>query len=136
MLDLEQVMILLQRSNNVLREMDRLTDELQDAVSREDHVSASLLLRLRAEEMEKYDGCREQILLLAETGPEEARLIQELVFSNPDSLAERRPGRPEEQKIYDIRRNTVRLISAIREKDRRLNSRVGGDRSFYAEAGK
>ena len=54
-LDLEQVMVLLQRRYNFLREIKRLTADLQDAVSREDSVSAGLILQMRADEMENID---------------------------------------------------------------------------------
>ena len=58
-LDLEQVMVLLQRRYNFLREIKRLTADLQDAVSREDSVSAGLILQMRADEMENIENCQE-----------------------------------------------------------------------------
>lgn len=132
--DLEQVMILLQRRYNALREISRLTDELQEAVSREDYVSASLLLEIRGDELEKYEVCQVNILLLAEKGPEQAQLIRELVFS--DAVTARPPDRPEEQKIHELRRRSLRLIRDIREKDRSLNQRVGGGKSYYTKINK
>ena len=44
---LENIMILLQRRYNFLREIGRLTDELAEATERRDTVSASLLLEMR-----------------------------------------------------------------------------------------
>ena len=60
-LDLEQMLILLQRRYNSLRELKRLTDDLQDAVSREDAVSADLILQMRADEMDNTEACLEMI---------------------------------------------------------------------------
>ena len=50
-LDLEQIMILLQRRYRAFQEISRLTSELGEAVSRRDEVSASLLLEMRADEI-------------------------------------------------------------------------------------
>lgn len=129
--DLEEIMILLQRKYNILREINRITAELQEAVSRNDQVSASLLLQMRGDEMAKVDVCMEKIWLMAEMGPEEAGIIRELVIADP--FAARLPGSFEEQKICEIRQKTISLIKDIQEKDRNLNRRVGGDRSYYSK---
>ena len=42
--NIEQIMLLLQRRYNALREISRLTEELQEAISCSDQVSASLLM--------------------------------------------------------------------------------------------
>lgn len=130
-LDKERIMLLLQRRFSVLREIDHLTMELQDSVSRSDQVSASLLLQMRADEMAKVDDCQRNIWLMAEKEPEYAPVIREFMMSDP--FAVRPPGSFEEQKIFEIRQKTDRLIKEIREKDRNLNLRVGGDRSYYAK---
>ncbi|MGL5436384.1 MAG: hypothetical protein ACRDBO_13450 [Lachnospiraceae bacterium] len=130
-LDLEHVMLLLQRRYHIVQEISRLTDELQEAVSRDDHVSAALLLKIRAEEMENYAACQEKILLLAEQGPKEALAVQKLVLSEP--VAPTSSGSFEEQRIYEIRHRTIKLIKQVQDKDRHLNRRVGGEKSYYAE---
>ena len=56
-LDLEQMMFLIQRRYRVLQEIDKLTSELQEAVTRNDTVSASLLLDMRADQIEESDRC-------------------------------------------------------------------------------
>ena len=90
-LDLEQVMVLLQRRYNFLREIKRLTADLQDAVSREDSVSAGLILQMRADEMENIENCQELIWRMAEEGIIDAASTAEML-KNPqarwDSLAE------------------------------------------------
>lgn len=133
-LDLEQIMILLQRQYRSLQETGKLTAELQEAVSRRDEVSASLLLDMRAQELEKMDKCRQEIWRMAEQNPKEAYIVRELMTSDP--AAARPPGSFEEQKIYEIRRKFAELLKEVREKDRILNRRVGGDKSFYAKTGR
>lgn len=132
-LDLEDVLLRLQRRYNVLRDIGKQTEDLMEAVAREDQVSVSLLLEMRADEMVKYDACQEQILLLAEAGAEEALLIRELVLSRP--FPARPPAGPEEQSIDEICGRTAALLEQIREKDRILNRRVSGDKSFYGRNG-
>lgn len=131
-LDKERIMILLQRRFNALREISRLTGELLESASRNDKVSVSLLLQMREDEMAKVDDCQANIWLMAEEKPENALAIRELVTSDP--FASHPPGSFEEQKIYEIRQKTSGLIKEIQDKDRNLNLRVGGDRSYYKTA--
>ncbi len=71
---------------------------------------------------------------MAQAGPEAAYAIRQLITSDPAAAP---PSESfEEQKIYEIRRKTTALIKEIQEKDRILNRRVGGERSFYAKTGK
>ena len=130
-LDLEQIMILLQKRYRAFQEINRLTSELGAIVSRRDEVSAALLLEMRGEEITNADICYRQIWDMAQEGPEAARRIRELVTSDP--AAARPSGSFEEQKIYEIRRKTTALIKEIQEKDRMLNIRMGGDKSYYVK---
>ena len=51
--DLETILIYLQRRYNILREVCSLTEELAEAVERGDTVSASLLLDMRGEQLQR-----------------------------------------------------------------------------------
>lgn len=129
-LDLEHMMILLQRRYNTIREIGRLTDELSEAVYRNDQVSSSMILQMRADEMGRCDACFQEIWALAEAGPEEAELVRRLMTS--DSSGKLAGRDPAENKIYEIRRKTGELLEKIRQTDRRMSQRVGGEKSFYA----
>ena len=129
--NIEQIMLLLQRRYNALREISRLTEELQEAISCSDQVSASLLMEMRADEMAKVESCQSDIWLMAENKPEYAPVIRELMRSDP--FAAHPSGRFEEQKIFELRQKTSVLIKDIQEKDRNMNLRVYGDRSYYAK---
>ncbi len=131
-LDLERVMILLQRRYNSIRELDRLTDDLAEAVSRNDDVSARLVLQMRADEIEKCSTCWNQICELADDRPEQAGELRRLILSDPFTA---RPSESfEEQKIFEVRQKSVKLIERLKEKDRVINQRVGGEKSYYARA--
>lgn len=133
-LDKERIMLLLQKRYNALREVGRITGELADCVSRGDQVSVSLLIQMRQDELVQVDVCQNEIGLMAEKKPEYAPAIRELITSDP--FAVRPPGTFEEQKIFEIRQKTSGLIKEIQEKDRYLNLRVGGNRSYYAKTNK
>lgn len=128
-LDLEQVMVLLQRRYNFLREIKRLTADLQDAVSREDSVSAGLILQMRADEMENMENCHEMIWRMAERGQKENEDIRRLMSGEFLSMAEGMSY--EEDKILKLRKKTAALIKEIQDADKILNKRAAGTKSFY-----
>ncbi len=127
--DLEHIMIFLQRRYNSLKEIDRLTDDLQNAFARQDEVSASLLLNMRAEEIAKVDALMGQIWDQAHAGGDDAAEVRRLMKEDPF----RPPVKDhwEENKIFEIRRKTTELLKRLQEKDRRLSLSVGGEKSFY-----
>ena len=128
-LDLEQVMVLLQRRYNFLREIKRLTADLQDAVSREDSVSAGLILQMRADEMENMENCHEMIWRMAERGQKENEDIRRLMSGEFLSMAEGMSY--EEDKILKLRKKTAALIKEIQDGDKILNKRAAGTKSYY-----
>lgn len=129
-LDLEQIMLLLQRRCNALQEIKRLTVELLEATARNDQVSMNLLLQMRADEMARAEEAREKIWLMAERGPEEAERVCRLM--SQEFLESGSAEEFEEKKILEIRRKTAALLREVQEADQRLNMRVGGQKSYYA----
>ncbi len=106
-----------------------MTDQLQDAFARQDEVSASLVLEMRAEEIEKAEACIAQIWDLAAQGQDAPDQIRRLLNTDPFSYT---PGKNwEENKIFEIRQKTIQLIQKLQESDRRLSLRAGGEKSFY-----
>ena len=127
-LDMKKVMILFQRRYNFIREIDRLTGELADAMDRSDEVSVSMVLQMRADEMAKFDDCTNDIWQMSRGDKDNLRKIRTLVQSDP----EKNTGEsPEEKKIYEIRRKTQAVIDQVRVVDERLNRRAAGKESFY-----
>lgn len=132
-LDRTKVMILLQRRYNVMREICRLSQDLAEALSRNDDVSISMLLQMRAEEMAKADACTREIWLLADDNKEAQSELRLLVISE---LKEDAGDRPEDKKIYEIRRKTQAMIDEIRGLDQRMSLKLAGDRSYYGMQGR
>ena len=123
-LDLEQVAILLQRRYGVLREIYKLTQEMQNAVSRQDEVSLALLLDLRAEEMAKYDTVEQELWKQAEKGHTEWMELKRLLRTDPEQAE--KASNPMENKIFEIRRKSRTLLGQTQQLDQIVNRRVTG----------
>lgn len=130
-LDLTKLMVLLQRRYNFIREIHKLTKELEEALVRNDDVSTSMILQMRAEEMGKADDCTDTIWRLGEDDRKAQERLRLLMLSEPqeDSGEE-----PEEKKIFEIRRKTQTMIDEIREIDQRLSQKLAGEKSYYEKA--
>lgn len=126
--ELEKIMILVQRKHNIIREMDRLTDDLGESVSRQDEVSASLILDMRAAEMAKCDECQGDLWDVVENSQNQQFLL-EILKSDP--FVTRNYGSFEEKKIFEIRQKTSKLLDTLKEKDKRISLRAIGEKSFY-----
>lgn len=121
-LDMAEIEILLQRRYNCLREMKRLTQEMLDTLSRGDEVSLSLMLDMRAEEIEKYELCQEEIWKKAASGPQESEVIKRIMNTDPEEgLA---AAKPEDQLAYQIRKKTVNLITEVQQLNQQLGLRL------------
>ena len=132
-LDLREVMILLQRKWNSIRELDRLTGEMEETFERNDGISAAMLLQLRQDEMLKIERCMEDIWQLGEVSPTASAKLRELIASDLEKAVGKTP---EEKKIYEIRRKTQAVIDQLRILDERLNRRMAGEKSYYKTAAK
>lgn len=132
-LDVTKVMILLQRRYGSIREIDRLTKELEEAFVRGDEVSAAMLLEMRAEEMAKADNYTEEIWQLAASDKAALQKLRRLMMSD---TTESHGENAEEKKVYEIRHRTQMLLDEIRKMDQRMNRRVAREKSYYgAEPG-
>ncbi len=127
-LDVTKVMILLQRRYSAIREIDRVTKELEEAFVRGDEVSAAMLLEMRAEEMAKADECTDAIWQLGEEDRQDHQRLRLLMLSDPKQA---QAESPEENKIYEIRRKTQETLDKLRAVDQRLNRNVTREKSYY-----
>lgn len=131
-LDTTKVMVLLQRKWNSIREIDRLTKELEEAFARNDEISVAMLLQLRADEMVAIEHCMEELLQLGEVSRKDYEALHELITADPQEHAGKTP---EEKKIYEIRRKTQLLLDKLHESDQRLNQKMTGKKSYYRKEG-
>lgn len=131
-LDTTKVMVLLQRKWNSIREIDRLTKELEEAFARNDEISVAMLLQLRADEMVAIEHCMEELWQLGEVSREDYEALHELITADPQEHVGKTP---EEKKIYEIRRKTQLLLDKLHESDQRLNQKMTGKKSYYRKEG-
>ena len=124
--DLETIVIYLQRRYNILREVCSLTEELAEAVERGDTVSASLLLDMRGEQLQRHADCEEQIILQTVGNSLQARYLRNLVKSCFKGKTERE--KTLEKRIEDLRCRTEKLLDKIRRIDGGLNRRISKNR--------
>lgn len=125
---MEQVMILLQRKYGAVREILRLTRELEEVVNRNDGISAAMVLQMRGDEMIRAEQCMEEIWLLGERDRKTYEQLRNLVTCDLDQAVGRTK---EEEKIYEIRRKTRTVVEQLQEIDQRLSKRLAGEKSFY-----
>lgn len=97
-LDLREVMILLQRKWNSIRELDRLTGEMEETFERNDGISAAMLLQLRQDEMLKIERCMEDIWQLGEVSPTASAKLRELIASDLEKAVGKTPRRRKSMK--------------------------------------
>lgn len=130
--NINQIIQLLQERLVAVREIKRLTEELEEVLTRNDKVSAELLLSMRAKEIEKAAECTEEILAMKRQGTENAAIIARLMGPEPSiHLEESEAWSQEEKRVYELRYLTQKLLDETKELDRNLNRRVAGEKSFY-----
>lgn len=128
----DQIIRLLQKRLTAVREILRLTKELDEVLTRNDRVSAELLLGMRAKEMEKASGYTEEIAGMRGQGKEDAAVIARLMGPDPSIyLKENEAWSQEEKRIYELRYLTQKLLDETKKLDRDLNRRIAGEKSFY-----
>lgn len=127
-----------QRKYRHITEIQRITKELGDALSRNDRVAAELLLVMRKDEMTGADQCEKNIALLLESLPGEMRQFAEAcLHGTKELLPDADKGRQWLEKIYDIQEKSKSILQDTIQRDQVMNRKVAGDNSFYAKkAGK
>ena len=129
-LDVENLAILCQRKYTFMKDVKNLTDEISEVLSGDDGYTAELLLDERMDKLRKVQDTTERIELLGEAGPKAAFMAHRLIFSEPEDIV---PETPDEKLVKEIRIKTRALIKELQDQDRRLNIRLAGDKSYYAD---
>ena len=111
-----------------LTELAELTDELSQAVGRQDSVSVRLFLSMRQEEIDRSVGyqavLRRQYAQLPD--PDSALLHQILFGAPPASVPADMAG------VLELVKKNRALLDRIRRSDQAVSRRFGGPNSFYA----
>lgn len=118
----------LQKKYQHITEISNQTKEMADSISRNDRVSAQMLLAMRQEEMNQSDKCDKNI----------ACLLDALSESQADQIREWMSGKNivenkgfETKKICEISRHIRLSLEKTIAIDKGMSSRLAGKDSFY-----
>lgn len=119
--------VLERKKYNLLSEVMDLSQQLGEAMDRNDDVSVRLLLAMRQEPILKLEEVQRAVNLKREAlSPEDL----ELVTARSDSAA---PASEDEGTYRSQAGSVRRLLERVLALDERLNRRMGGKDSFYAQ---
>lgn len=126
---ISQMMIQYQKKYTIVCELYRLTEELVQMLSSNDHVSTKLILNMRQDEMVKADECSVAISVLEEAmGSEERHMLHEILRGKTP------PKTFEEKKILELYRNIQSTLVKTIEIDKRANTKIAGKDSYYQKS--
>ena len=127
---LSEVLIRVQRNYVHMVEIERLTKDMADSLSRNDKESVELLLKMRGEEMDQVSTAKHEIqtILEAMDGEDQKKLRSWL---NGENGKKYEPDSFESRKIAELSSQTQQVLSRTINLDKVLNSKVAGKESFY-----
>jgi hypothetical protein len=129
-LALEKLASLFQRRYNIVSELKKETDELSEAMQRQDNMSLDLLLDLRQEALNKLENNWIEMNLLAEETEELGKIFHKLLNEDPKNST----AYPFlERRILELRGKIVESIHHIQERDSRINTQAKQTRKFLWE---
>ena len=113
-----------------LNEVIELTDELSQAVSRQDQVSVRMFLSMRLEEIQRLTSYQAMLnRQCAQLSPEDAKLLTQL---NSGLFSGQAPTPAAQALLKQAQRNRT-VLERVRQADQAVSSRVGGSHSFYSK---
>lgn len=125
---LSEILKRVQRNYRHVVEIERLTKELGEALSRNDHDSAQLLLKMRGDEMDEATQTKYEIQALALDVDEGERSAVEawLRGEAAGGLQEF-----EASKIQELSGQIKQTVERTRVLDKAISSRMAGENSYY-----
>lgn len=118
----------MQKKYQCITEIERITRDLLDSISRNDRTSMQILLGMRKEEMDQADLCDRNIECLISTL---SSLESDKIRSWMKGLTEWEIEGPVTQKIVERGSGTLTILKRTVLMDRQINKRMAGENSFY-----
>lgn len=116
------------RIYTLLLEVQDITFDLSDSLSRQDQISMQMFLNMRQDSINQLLECKAKLQsLCAELNQDDARLIQNALSGQAQvacsdiSILARQAGKNQD------------LLRKVIHSDRVLNQRIGGSQSFYSQ---
>ncbi|MGC6172992.1 hypothetical protein [Lacrimispora sp. 38-1] len=118
----------MQKKYQCMAEIERITREIGEFLSRNDQTSVQMLLGMRQEEMDKADMFTKNInCLISVLPPEEAAKVDNLVKGQENW----NPNEQISEKIMEKGKNIQHILKRTIEIDRHISTRIAGTHSFY-----
>lgn len=127
---LTEILIRVQRNYVHMVEIERLTKDMADALSRNDKESVELLLKMRGEEMDQASTVKHEIQTIIEAMDAKD---QEMLRSwlNGENGEKYEPDGFEARKIAELGGQTQQVLKRTISLDKVLSSKVAGKKSYY-----
>lgn len=128
---LSEILIRVQRNYMHMVEIERLTKDMGDALSRNDKESMELLLKMRGEEMDQAGTIKNEIQTITSVLDGEEKEKFDSWLSGRDEPA---PDCFEAKKIAELSAQTRQTLNRTIDLDKVLNIKVAGNKSYYQTA--
>lgn len=109
-------------------EIERLTKDMGDALSRNDRESVELVLKMRGEEMEKAGTAKREIQVILEAMDQEDQEKLQSWLKGEDKYE---PDGFEARKIAELSGQTQQVLKRTISLDKVLNTKIAGKDSYY-----
>lgn len=118
----------MQKKYQCMAEIERITREVGEFLSRNDQTSVQMLLGMRQEEMDKADVFTKNInCIISVLSPEEAVRVDNWVKGQENW----NPNEQLSEKIIEKGKNIQQILKRTIEIDRCISTRIAGTHSFY-----
>lgn len=124
-------LVQMKRMGNLFNEVEDLTQQMAQAIDRNDQVSVQMLLAMREEPLEKLQAADRAVREQLEAVPEEAKELAALLNGGPPS----QPGERTQQMLCEQVAANRRRLKQIMELDDLLGQRLGRDGSAGQQGG-
>lgn len=128
---LSEVLRRVQKNCVRIVEIERLTKELGDALSRNDQESAQLLIKMRQEEMEHFSETKSEIRMLLQSAEREEQDMLRGWLAGEDKY---KPDCFEARKILELSSQMALVLSRTISIDKAINQKLAGKDSYYQKA--
>lgn len=118
----------MQKKYQCFTEIERITKDIGDVLSRNDRTSVQILLGMRQEEIDQAEMAERNIhLLLSYVPTNEADQALNWIKGNPENI----PENPIIKKLVEKGNSIRMLVQRTIELDRHISMRLAGKDSFY-----
>ncbi len=118
----------MQKKYQCMTEIERITREVGEFLSRNDQTSVQMLLGMRQDEMDKSDAIDKNIrCLISVLTPEEAAKVGSWI----KGLENWNPDGEFSKKIMEKGKNIQQILKRTIDIDKHISTRIAGTQSFY-----